>query len=89
MQLIHDRGYTHLLTDLPSVDREEDGGALTSHKIFWQVETSPRVQRTITEMIYVANDIEDGIYLLNIQIAPLILDASPSRPVLFKLEEES
>jgi len=88
MQWIHDRNYCHLLTDLPSVDREEDGGALTAHKIFWQSETSPLIHRTITEMIFVANDIEDGIYLLNIQIAPMILDASPSRPVLFKLNKE-
>ena len=88
MQWIHDRNYMHLLTDLPSVDRESDGGALKAHKIFWQVETSPLIHKTITEMIYVANDIEDGIYLLNIQIAPMILDASPSRPVLFKLTEE-
>ena len=86
MQWIHDHNYRHLLTDLPSVDREVDGGALTAHKIFWQAETSPLIHRTITEMVYVANDIEDGIYLLNIQVAPLILDASPSRPVLFRLD---
>lgn len=88
MQWIHDRGYKHLLTDLPSVDREVDDGALKAHKIFWQAETSPLAHRTITEMVYVANDIEDGIYLLNIQIAPMMMDASPSRPVLFKLENE-
>ncbi len=89
MQWIIDQNYKHLLTDLPSVDREVDQGALTSHKIFWQTETSPQIHKTITEMVYVANDIKDDIYLLNLQIAPLILDASPSRPVLFKLNEES
>jgi kynurenine formamidase len=88
MQWIHDHDYKHLLTDLPSVDKEEDAGALKSHRIFWQSETSPRIHRTITEMVFVANDIKDGIYLLDIQIAPLILDASPSRPVLFKLKKE-
>jgi kynurenine formamidase len=87
MQWIHERNYNHLLTDLPSVDREDDGGALIAHKIFWQTETSPRIHRTITEMVFVANDIKDGLYLLNIQVAPLILDASPSRPVLFKLNK--
>lgn len=87
MQWVHEQNYNHLLTDLPSVDREEDGGALKAHKIFWQAKTSPLINRTITEMVYVANDIEDGIYLLNIQIAPMILDASPSRPVLYRLKK--
>lgn len=85
MRWIDNRDYTHLLTDLPSVDREEDGGELVSHKIFWGVNGDKKVQRTITEMIYVDNDLADGLYLLDLQIAPLILDASPSRPVLYKL----
>lgn len=85
MQWIHEQGYYHLLTDLPSVDRESDGGALTAHRIFWQTEKSIRRDRTITEMAYVNKSIPDGLYLLDIQIAALHLDASPSRPVLYKL----
>jgi len=38
---------------------------------------------TITELIYVPNEIDDGPYLLNLQIAPFTSDASPSRPLLF------
>ncbi len=88
MQWIHGQNYSHLLVDLPSVDREEDGGELSAHKIFWQVNGEIRTHRTITEMIFVDNVIRDGLYLLNLQVAPLILDASPSRPVLFKLEKD-
>ena len=37
MQRIVDAGVQHLLIDLPSVDREEDGGALAAHHLFWNV----------------------------------------------------
>jgi hypothetical protein len=37
-------------------------------------------------MIYVPDEISDGEYLLNLQIAPFVSDASPSRPVLFKIK---
>ncbi|MDX1478229.1 MAG: cyclase family protein [Saprospiraceae bacterium] len=83
---MNDRGVRHLLTDLPSVDPEEDGGALKAHKLFWGVPENPQPDKTITELIFVDNDIEDGVYLLNIQIAPLALDVSPSRPLLFRMK---
>jgi kynurenine formamidase len=76
-------GVDHLLIDLPSVDREEDGGALAAHKAFWNYPDAPRMHATITELIYVPDEIEDGTYLLNLQVAPIEHDASPSRPVLF------
>jgi len=59
LSYIVEQGVEHLLIDLPSVDREEDGG--------------------------ICNSINDGLYLLNIQIASFELDASPSKPVLYKL----
>jgi hypothetical protein len=40
---------------------------------------------TITEMVFVPDAVADGIYLLNIQIASLETDASPSKPVLYPL----
>ena len=43
------------------------------------------MDRTITELAYISNDIKDGSYLLNLQIAPFENDASPSRPILFKV----
>jgi kynurenine formamidase len=76
----------HLLLDLPSVDREEDGGVLAAHKAFWQYPSSPRLGATITEMIYVSDEIPDGVYLVQIQIPALMLDASPSRPFIYPLK---
>jgi arylformamidase len=75
----------HLLLDLPSVDREEDAGQLLAHHAFWQYPAQPRREATITELIFVPDEVEDGLYLLNIQITSLELDASPSKPVLYRL----
>jgi kynurenine formamidase len=88
MQQIVDAGVQHLLVDLPSVDREEDGGALAAHHLFWNVPADPNFQKTITELIYVPNEISDGNYILNLQVSNFANDASPSRPMLFDLTEE-
>jgi kynurenine formamidase len=88
MQRIVDAGVQHLLIDLPSVDREEDGGALAAHHLFWNVPAEPNFQKTITELIYVPNEIADGTYLLNLQVSNFANDAAPSRPMLFDLAEE-
>lgn len=82
---IRDCGIEHLLIDLPSVDKEKDNGKLLAHKAFWNYPKATRHQATITEFIYVPDDILDGEYLLNLQMAPFHNDASPSRPVLFKI----
>lgn len=78
-----DNGIKHLLIDLPSVDPEEDGGALSAHHAFWKYPQLPRLDATITEMVYVPSTIADGMYMINIQIASLETDASPSKPVLY------
>ncbi len=75
----------HLLLDLPSVDREEDAGQLLAHHAFWQYPAQSRREATITELIFVPDEVEDGLYLLNLQITSLELDASPSKPVLYRL----
>ena len=81
----------HLLIDLPSVDKEHDEGKLLAHKAFWNVKDTlhlnadARLNATITEMIFVPEEIEDGDYLLNLQIASFENDASPSKPVLYKI----
>lgn len=80
-------GVQHLLLDLPSVDREEDGGQLRAHRAFWQYPHAIREQCTITEMIFVPDAVKDGYYLLNLQTASLDLDASPSKPVLYAVRE--
>lgn len=77
----------HLLIDLPSIDKEKDGGALLAHNAFWNTKGVMRKQATITEFIFVPNTIKDGTYFLNLQVAPFENDASPSRPVLYKIED--
>jgi len=81
----------HLLIDLPSVDKEKDDGNLLAHKAFWNIKNTTvlnddaRLDCTITEMIFVKNEIADGNYLLNLQIVNFENDASPSKPVLYQL----
>lgn len=86
MRWLTEAGIKHLLLDLPSVDKEEDGGKLAAHKTFWNFPEAPRMDATITELIFVNNFIPDGLYLLNLQITSIQLDASPSKPVLYALE---
>lgn len=89
MRLIVERGFKHLLVDMPSIDRLFDDGHLSNHRVFWnmdagsfEINDATRIGSTITEMIYVPNDVADGEYLLNLQIAPFDADCAPSRPVL-------
>jgi len=91
MDYIVELGVKHLLVDIPSIDRIFDDGQLLNHRIFWnvvpgkfEINENTRVNSTITEMIYVPNEVPDGEYLLNLQIAPFTSDCSPSRPVLLK-----
>jgi kynurenine formamidase len=88
---IRESGIKHLLIDLPSVDKEHDEGKLLAHKAFWNVKdvnnlnNDARLDCTITEMIYVSEEVEDGSYLLNLQIASFENDASPSKPILYQI----
>ena len=75
----------HLLIDTPSVDRESDGGELAFHHAFWGVPDNLNFDRTITELIFVEDEIVDGTYILDLQVAPFENDAAPSRPVLYKI----
>lgn len=90
-EYIKNIGIQHLLIDLPSVDREEDEGKLLAHKAFWnvkdvnQLNKDARLNCTITELIFVDNSILDGSFILNIQIASFENDASPSKPILYKI----
>ena len=79
------RGVQHLLVDMPSIDREEDEGELLAHHAFWNYPYQPRMEATITEMIFADNAILDGVYLLNLQVSSFRNDAAPSRPVLYKI----
>lgn len=81
------KGVKHLLVDLPSLDPEADEGKLLAHKAFWNKGGQTQKYGTVTELIFVHDSIPDGFYLLNLQITSLEMDASPSKPVLYKLEE--
>lgn len=78
-------GVLHLLLDLPSVDREEDQGALAAHHAFWDFPRTVDLDRTITELLFVPDEARDGDYLLGIQLPHFMNDAAPSRPVLYAL----
>lgn len=83
---LNQRDVIHLITDLPSVDREEDGGLLLGHKAFWEWPV-PNTKKTITEMVFIDNIVPDGLYLCNIQIMSIKSDASPSKIVLYPLNK--
>ncbi len=87
LKQLRECGVRHLLLDLPSVDREKDGGKVAGHHVFWNTKGEIRRTSTITEMIFVDNNIKDGLYLLNLQIISLDIDVSPSKPVIYRLTE--
>ncbi len=81
-----DIGVRHLITDTPSIDRMRDEGRLSSHHIFWGVpqgfhECDAKIHsnNTVTEMVYIPDEIRDGNYFTTIQIPPFVADAAPSR----------
>ena len=82
MTWLVERNVNHLMVDLPSVDREVDGGALAAHHAFWTYPDNPRHHSTITELIFVPETLQDGRHLLNLQTAAFDIDATPSRPVV-------
>lgn len=85
MEDMNNHGVLHVLVDLPSIDPENDEGKLLAHKAFWGYPNNIRTKATITELIYVDNEIPDGKYFLNLQIPSLEMDASPSKPILYKI----
>ncbi|WP_408032389.1 cyclase family protein [Tenacibaculum xiamenense] len=84
-EYLKEKGVKHLLIDLPSVDKEQDEGKLLSHNAFWNTQEEIRFDATITEFIYVPSSINDGTYLLNLMVAPFENDATPSKPILYKI----
>ena len=91
MEYIVSLGVEHLLVDTPSVDRLLDDGYLSTHNIFWETKgkefNTNAKNKTITEMIFVSENIKDGNYLLNLQIPSFVSDAAPSRPILYKVND--
>ncbi|MCW3077022.1 MAG: Metal-dependent hydrolase [Bacteroidetes bacterium] len=82
---LNELGVEHILIDMPSIDKEKDDGKLEGHHEFWNYPEDPKLHKTITELIYVPNEVIDGTYILNLQIASFENDASPSKPLLYKI----
>lgn len=89
MVWLYEQGMRHFLIDTPSVDKEYDDGILAAHHAFWDYPNKPRLDATITELIFVPNAVSDGLYILNLQIAAIENDASPSKPTLYQLTIEN
>jgi len=94
MKYIRHLEIQHLMVDLPSIDKMSDGGELSNHRQFWQMEPGQKKSdsktarhKLITELIYVPNEVYDGLYLLNLQTSNFLSDAVPSRPVIYPLEK--
>jgi kynurenine formamidase len=91
---LNERAVEHIVVDLPSIDRLHDEGLMTCHHLFWQVEEGTHqvsqhslTNKTITEMAFIADEVADGFYFINIQTPAFHNDAAPSRPVLFSAKE--
>jgi hypothetical protein len=82
------RGVASLVVDLPSLDRGDDA-SLAAHRAYWGLSTgsrraaeATRATALVTELAYIPDRLLDGLYLLELQIAPFASDAAPSRPVI-------
>ncbi len=76
---IASQGVEHLLVDLPSIDKADDDGKLGNHKRFFQS------GKTISELLFIEDSINDGFGFLHIQIPNWSLDAAPSRPIFYQV----
>ena len=80
-------GILHFMIDLPSVDREEDEGKMLGHKAFWNYPEKLDMEKSITELIFVPDELEDDYYMVEIQFPPFEMDAAPSRILLYRIEK--
>ncbi len=92
MQWLAASSIKHLLVDFPSLDKMYDEGHLTNHHLYWNLEADSHelndkahLDRTVTEMVFVPDNADDGFYALNLQVPAFELDAAPSRPLLYPL----
>ncbi|MBL4648714.1 MAG: cyclase family protein, partial [Aureispira sp.] len=69
MNWLYEQGIRHFLIDTPSVDKEADDGVLAAHHAYWNYPENPRLDATITELVYISNAVADDLYFLNLQTA--------------------
>lgn len=72
-------GVKHLLVDIPSIDKPDDGGMLGNHRSFF------KKGDTISELLFIPDSLRDGFGFLQIQIPSWSLDSAPSRPIFFPI----
>lgn len=83
-RLIRRRGTRVLLVDLPSLDREDDGGLLAAHHAFLDP-GGGEPPRAVCELISIPGDVEDGRYILTLIPLSWEIDACPVRPILYPI----
>ncbi|PIR23319.1 MAG: hypothetical protein COV44_03300 [Deltaproteobacteria bacterium CG11_big_fil_rev_8_21_14_0_20_45_16] len=95
MRWLINRDIEHLVVDIPSIDRMEDGGKLINHRAFWNLLPDQKTinkdswrTKTLTEFAYIPDRAKDGCYIMNINPIDWHLDAVPSSPILFPVERE-
>ena len=59
---VNELGIMHLLVDIPSIDKPNDGGRLGNHRLFFDYGD------TISELLYIPDNLLDGFGFLQIQI---------------------
>lgn len=84
IELINSSNIKHILIDTPSLDRSYGSQEMSNHHLYWEKEPD----KTVTELVYVDNNIQDDYYILNLQIPNFALDAAPSRPLLYKIYKD-
>lgn len=78
----------HLVVDLPSIDRSQDEGHLTAHRIFFglppgsqRARDAARPTATVTELALFPAHLADGPCGVQLQLPAFSGDAVPSRPI--------
>jgi kynurenine formamidase len=89
MKWVVEKNVQHLIVDIPSVDREQDDGILAAHHLYWNYPKNTRETATITELAFIPNTVKNGLYLCNLQVSSIELDASPSKVLLFPLQTKN
>jgi arylformamidase len=82
------RGIEHLIVELPSIDRQHDGGTLAAHRVFFglpagetRLQYARRPTCSITELAQFSPALLDGPCAVQLQLAAFDGDAVPSRPL--------
>lgn len=88
LRFLVEAGVEHLVTDLPSLDPESDGGALVAHHAFFgEAPAAPgrALSATVTELAWVPASLSPGIGLLRLDVLAWASDAAPSRPIYYPI----